>query len=126
MRTCGTCAMCCRLLGVPGVKENHTWCPHCTRHSCAIYTTRPQLCHDFNCEWVRDLQFADYWYPKHAKIVISTADKGLVLFIVDPAYPTRWREEPWFSDIKQVAKVGLAQGYKTIVSIKDSRIPFTF
>ena len=48
-------------------------------------------------------------------------------FIVDPAYPTRWREEPWFSDIKYMAKAGiegrLDQKWTTLVMIKGQRIP---
>jgi hypothetical protein len=80
--------------------------------------------------WLIDARFADHWFPARAKIVVDAKldrDKPIVCFIVDPDYPLRWREEPWFSDIKHMAKRGLegvdGQKWTTIVLIKDQKIP---
>ena len=118
-------------MGVPEVKQDFQWCPHCNPGAgCTIYQKRPGRCRDFNCQWLIDTRFLDYWYPKTAKIIVDTKVEGehtFVLFVVDPEYPLRWREEPWFTDIKKVAKSGLegSLGVKwtTVILIKDERIP---
>lgn len=118
-------------MGVPEVKENHQWCPHCVpgRRACQIYDTRPQRCRDFVCQWLIDERFGDHWFPKHARIIVDhrvEGDVAVVCFVVDPNHPSRWREEPWFSDIKKVARSGLDgfRGVKwtTLVLIRDARI----
>jgi hypothetical protein len=81
--------------------------------------------------WLIDHRFPDYWFPAKSKIVINSKlaedNKALVAFIVDPDYPGRWREEPYFSDIKKLARIGidgfLGQKWVTVVLVKDERIP---
>jgi hypothetical protein len=80
--------------------------------------------------WLLDQRFSDYWFPAKSKIVINAKLEGktaYVAFIVDPDYPNRWREEPYFSDIKKLAQAGLTgrlgQKWITIVMIKDQHIP---
>jgi hypothetical protein len=120
-------------MGVPEVKKDWQWCPHCVTGrlggACSIYQTRPERCRDFVCQWLKDTRFGDHWFPKHAKIVVDHRvedDKAFVYFVVDDRVPGRWREEPWFSDIKQIAKVGLSgrlgARWVTLVLIKDERI----
>jgi hypothetical protein len=117
-------------MGVPEVKPDHQWCPHVKLgRGCGIYADRPQRCADFNCQWLKDERFGEVWFPKTAKIIIDHRVEGetaVVSFVVDPAYPNRWREEPWFSDIKQVARTGLSgkmgARWITIVLIRDIRI----
>ena len=132
-RSCGTCNQCCKTMSVPGTKEDHKWCPHARPgNGCAIYHDRPQPCRDFLCNWLIDPKIPDYWFPAKSKIVINTRvledGKMIINFVVDPAYPNRWREEPWFSDIKKVAKAGLPKNasretWITIIAIKDEIIP---
>jgi len=130
-RSCGSCALCCRVMGVPEVKKDWEWCPNCVpgRHACQIYSDRPERCRDFNCQWLIDLRFPEYWFPAKSKIVVDHKVEGehaIVYFVVDPVVPGRWREEPYFSDIKQIARTGLAGvgGIKwtTLVLIRDERI----
>jgi hypothetical protein len=128
-RSCGSCSLCCKLMDVPEVKSRHAWCPHAKPGSgCKIYADRPAPCRRFHCEWLRNTTFGEHWYPNKAKIVISTKDDpSLVMFIVDPAYPLRWREEPWLSDIKHIAANGhtgvTGKHWTTVVVIKDLQIP---
>ena len=133
-------------MDVPEVKEPHRWCPHVARDSggnvtggCSIYDHRPERCRTFNCFWLSQAAVAEHWYPLKAKIVINafeeedtTGKRAYVAFVVDPTYPNRWREEPYFSDIKAMARLGLQgislgpHGHKkwtTFVLIKDQRIP---
>lgn len=130
-RTCGNCSLCCRTLAVPEVKKPHEWCPHCKpgKGGCTIYRTRPERCRDWHCQWLIDEKFGDYWKPVHSRIVIDTRvePQPLVMFIVDPDYPLRWREEPWFSDIKTIARAGiegrLGKKWSTLVLLKDETLP---
>lgn len=131
-RQCGSCSMCCKVLGVPEVKKDHAWCPHVALPGggCKIYTNRPERCRDFHCQWLIDGRHPDYWFPAKSKIVIDARIKDgtkYVVFIVDPAYPGRWREEPYFSDIKTIASAGiegrLGERWTTLVFIKDEKIP---
>lgn len=131
-RQCGSCSLCCKLMDVPDIKEPHQWCPHARAGAggCAIYPRRPERCREFHCMWLIDERIPKYWYPRTAKIVINAFEAegvAYVAFVVDPAYPTRWREEPWFSDIKEMARAGCygAAGKKwtTFVTVGDKRIP---
>jgi len=117
---------------VPEVKpDNYDWCKHAAPGcgGCKIYSSRPEVCREFSCEWLRNLAFPHYWYPLKSKIVITSTlgPPQVVGFLVDPAYPNRWREEPYISDIKHIARSGLdgREGVKwqTVVVIKDQRIP---
>ncbi len=119
---------------VPEVKpDQHDWCRHAdptaSCGACKIYQSRPDPCRTFHCMWLLDDRIKDHWFPARAKIVINAiaGPPKTVAFIVDPAYPNRWREEPWFSDIKAMARAGiegrLEQKWTTLVMIKDQRIP---
>jgi hypothetical protein len=130
-RNCGSCSLCCKVMGVPEIKEDHEWCRHARpgKGGCAIYARRPERCADFHCQWLIDPRFQDYWKPDKCRIIVDTrAEAGVkvVSFVVDPDYPLRWRQEPWFSDIKTIALAGLEgrQGMRwtTIVLIKGEKI----
>jgi len=129
MRSCGHCSLCCKIMGVPEVKPRHDWCPHAIKPGggCRIYAERPQPCRDFHCVWLRDLRFGQHWYPATARIVIDAQindGETVICFICDPAQPLRWRTEPWFSDIKQIAQVGLQEArWNTVIMVGDERIP---
>lgn len=133
-RSCGSCNLCCKIMEVvPEVKpDNHDWCQHANRPAgcagCKIYERRPQECRDFHCMWVIDQRFGEYWYPARSKIVIvARSDPDVVAFIVDPDYPLRWRQEPFFQDIKEIARAGingrLGKTWITVVLVGDERIP---
>lgn len=120
--------MCCKVMNVPGVKKDHQWCRHAepgrSGGACKIYGQRPTPCREFYCQWLLDNALDEHWYPKKAKIVISTATAGWLLFVVDPDYPERWREQPWLRDIKDMAMVGIGRkpGWRTAVLVGDERI----
>jgi len=118
--------------GFEGKPDAHDWCKFADLAcgGCSIYAKRPHECSEFMCMWLLDTSFPDYWFPAKSKIVIHTVLEKLtafVVFIVDPAYPTRWREAPYFDDIKKLAKAGIegrkGQTWHTLVSIGYERIP---
>jgi len=75
-------------------------------------------------------QIPDYWHPRLSKIIINpkldNTAGAFVAFVVDWAFPNRWREEPWISDIKKMAIAGLngrhGSKWTTIVMVKDQKI----
>lgn len=127
--------MCCKIMAVPDFAakpDQHDWCGHANKAcgGCAIYPRRPEECRDFHCMWLIDQRIPDYWFPAKSKIVINpklAGDLPIVAFVVDPAYPGRWREEPYFSDIKKLARFGIhgriGQKWTTVILIGDERIP---
>lgn len=118
-------------MGVPEVKEDFKWCPHCKLPGggCGIYQSRPERCRDFHCQWLIDQRFGEHWFPVKSKILVDhklDGENAYVYFVVDPDYPSRWREEPYFSDIKKIARAGLTgrlgKKWTTLVLIRDARI----
>jgi hypothetical protein len=113
-----------------GKPDQHDWCRYACSKGCAIYKDRPQECRDFHCMYLVSEQIPDYWYPKLSKIVINPklddSEGAFVSFVVDPSYPTRWREEPWISDIKKMALAGIegrhGSRWTTVVMIRDKSI----
>jgi hypothetical protein len=137
-RSCGDCSLCCKVLDItePELKKPAgEWCKHCTTGvGCSIYKERPQVCRGFGCEWlVDDLNLDEAWKPSRSKIVVhktAVRNVGTALsesfeivckFVVDPAAPNRWREEPYYSTIKAAARAGLmapeGYGFTTHVTV---------
>ena len=55
-RPCGGCAACCYAPRIKPLALDHfTHCKHETPIGCAIYSTRPQVCRDFECLWSRGM-----------------------------------------------------------------------
>ena len=111
-------------------KERSKWCTHACHAGCAIYERRPAACRDFNCRWLADEDFPEFWWPQKSKIVIDAQIEGgkmTVSFHVDPKYPTRWRQDPYFGDIKAMATAGISgvDGVKfmTVVVVGNRVIP---
>jgi hypothetical protein len=117
-RECGACSMCCYLFDIKAInKPAGKWCPDCKQGcgGCGIYPARPPECRDFACKWLIDKTIPDHWFPRLAKMVIHgpqrrEGDVGTTLTIaVDSRFPNRWREQPYFSDIKHIALRGLSR-----------------
>jgi hypothetical protein len=93
-------------------KAAHTWCSHCRpgRGGCSIYTDRPPVCRNFTCAWLLEANCPEHWFPQRARMVVyQTAEHGerTITINVDRRYPNRWREEPYYSEIRQLALRGL-------------------
>jgi hypothetical protein len=113
-RKCGACSLCCKVFRITEelTKPAGKWCEHCRRRKggCSIYDARPAACRDFTCHWL-DGKADDHWYPLNSKIVVRTDidDNGTPVldFNVDPSFPKRWREQPYYRDIKLACVFGL-------------------
>jgi hypothetical protein len=122
-KSCGSCGMCCKLLGVAAVdKPAGRWCAHYQRgRGCAIYQDRPAACAGFECLWLDSEKLDDAWRPDRAKFVLYTERDGARLnVVVDPGSPAAWRREPYYSRLKAMSRRAL-EGCELLVSVGDRR-----
>jgi len=125
VRQCGSCNMCCDVLEVTAVgKPVNQLCRHWeTGKGCTIYDARPQMCRSFNCAWVQG-HLGDEWYPERARFVVHFSQDA-VNVQVDPNYPDRWREEPYFSKLSEWSLTGIRRtdrpGYATLVIVGSDK-----
>ncbi|MBM3506972.1 MAG: hypothetical protein FJX64_04465 [Alphaproteobacteria bacterium] len=117
-RSCAGCTICCKLIQVRELdKPRLTWCTHCDKsQGCTIYATRPNGCRTFYCGWMMTPDLGQHWKPLHCKMVLTYEKAANRIAVhVDPGRLTAWREEPYYSDIKQWARHALANQGQVIV-----------
>jgi hypothetical protein len=103
-RACGTCTLCCKVVGVPELaKAAGEWCRHCRPgKGCGIHATRPIVCRGFYCEWMICRGLGPEWKPEKAKFALFKTNGGRRLTAhVDPGYPSAWRRSPYYENLKQ-------------------------
>jgi len=120
-RECGKCSLCCKVLVIGELnKPPGTWCSHCRpgKVGCAIYDQRPSECASFNCLWLTSAELDAAWQPLTAKIVVHLENAGnRVAVRVDPAFPMRWRDEPYYGRLKQWARYGVDHRSQVVVYV---------
>lgn len=98
---CGTCTLCCKLLGVEELlplKQAATWCPHCNiGNGCKIYEDRPVSCRTYVCVWRQFKEeghdVPDELRPDRCRVIIDAAVDGSAHYIrCDPAMPEAWKK----------------------------------
>jgi hypothetical protein len=119
-RACGSCSICCKIFPIIDheeiipIKPADEWCKHCTPgRGCSIYEERPRVCRDYYCDWLVDKRLDDKWKPDRSKMIVHHNWKDGTLFrriFVDASYPSKWREEPYYSDVKNMSRAGLTLG----------------
>ena len=105
-RSCGTCTQCCKALEVaPLNKPAGVWCAHCKPGvGCAIYSERPRECGSFFCDYLTNPSLGEEWRPSQSKLVVtSELDHNRIAVYVDPQRPDAWKQEPYYSRLKQWA-----------------------
>jgi hypothetical protein len=121
-RSCGNCTLCCKVLTVFGLKEPKpagAWCPHCTPGSgCAIHTARPEDCRDFFCGYLTSSDLGEEWKPSRSRFVIAPERNGNTIHVhVDPQRPEAWKQAPYHSTLRQLAKREVPNGGRILVWI---------
>jgi hypothetical protein len=132
-RTCGTCTLCCKVVGVSELaKPAGSWCSHCRpSRGCTIYDMRPAGCRDFYCEWLRSEKLGPEWKPERAKFAIIVSERGHLTVCVDPGFPMAWRQPPYYESLRRWARqqaedpsstwpaVDVAIGKRVIILLPD-------
>jgi len=127
-RSCGTCNLCCKLLGIGEIKKRpNCWCPEVKLgKGCGIYDTRPAACREFACLWLLDPNFPDEYQPSKIHAFLANMESAspqgvekppgeLVSIYVDPAYPLAHTEEP----INGWAQTLVKKGYRVIAIVGE-------
>jgi hypothetical protein len=116
------CSLCCKLLEMREIsKPEGKWCVHCApgRERCTIHEHRPDECRAFYCGWLTQSSLGDEWRPTKAKMVLSgEADGNKMTVYVDPAFPNAWREEPYYSTLKKMARNAVDANDQVVVRLK--------
>ena|SRR5262245_12245885 len=132
-RKCGSCTLCCKVMSIGEIgKPRGAWCKHChVGVGCRIYADRPDECRAFHCGYLTLSTLSEDWFPAKAKIVLTADSKGTRLAAhVDPSRPDAWRAEPYYSQLKQWARLAAPEqgqvvaitGGRTIVILPDKDV----
>ncbi len=74
-RTCGACSACCIYLPISAgaIGRDHKpagiGCPRLCASGCGTYATRPKMCVEFCCTWLRDGNWAEAWRPDRSGLI---------------------------------------------------------
>lgn len=108
-RACAGCTMCCKLLSIEELdKPMGVLCRHAQNgRGCGIYEQRPWGCRAFECLWLSTPEVPDYWRPEQSKMVLAGDETGtLISVIVDENWSDAWRRQPYYADLKTMARQG--------------------
>jgi hypothetical protein len=117
MKDCGECALCCKLIEVPGLAVAGQWCPHCSPGTsngcCTIHDSRPEFCKGFHCFW-RAEEWPDDLRPDKCKVIFE-ALPGVktILISVEPSRPDAWKKRKILEVIEKLRKKGRPLVLKT-------------
>lgn len=87
-RVCGSCTMCCKLMGVEELKKPATqWCDFCSPgKGCNIYATRPPSCQNYKCMWLQG-HMGPGMKPNKARAVFTISNTDYVVQVnIDPGF----------------------------------------
>ena len=108
-KSCGSCTMCCTALEIPEFnKPAGPPCEHCIASGgCKIYTSRPQLCRDFECEWLTERTLPTTLRPDRVGTILMEADDtDEYRAVCSPNRPNAWRHPLVFAHLVRIAKTG--------------------
>ena len=112
-RGCDGCTLCCKVLEAEPIgKPANVWCVHCVKGvGCGIHLSRPPVCREYHCGWLIDGTLGEEWRPETAHIIITYRNEGMRLNAhADEDYPDAWLKEPYYSQLKRWAAMGLERG----------------
>jgi hypothetical protein len=119
-RICGTCSMCCKVYSINELnKPAGRWCIHSLPgRGCADHDNRPSSCRQFFCSWLVDPNLGPEWKPEVCHFVLSAdaAFRALVVK-VDPGRPFAWRQEPYYSVLRQYSEAFFRINQKVLVNV---------
>lgn len=104
MKECGTCNLCCKVVGVETIgKPAGEWCPQAVPgRGCGVYAQRPNQCRSFECLWLAIDELGEEWKPSRCKFIVrADGPLGGMCVDVEPKYPDAWRDRKFYQSIKK-------------------------
>lgn len=108
-RSCGECNMCCKVLDIKELdKDAGPLCDKwCSPVGCSIYKKRPEVCRDFECDWLTERDVPAALKPSRIGTILMTdPDSDQYQAVCDPKTPNRWRHPQVFKHLVARAKAG--------------------
>jgi uncharacterized protein len=108
-KSCGPCTMCCSALEIAELKKPAgRLCGDCRLGGgCAIYADRPQVCRDYECEWLTRRDLPGRLRPDLVgAILMEDADSEEYWAVCAPERPMAWRHPRIFARLVAEAKSG--------------------
>jgi hypothetical protein len=108
-KSCGACTMCCAVLEIDYFKKPPgPLCVHCrVGGGCGIYAERPEVCRDFECEWLTRRNLSRQLRPDRVgTILMEDPDSEEYRAVCAPAKPMAWRHPMVFAHLVAMAKSG--------------------
>jgi len=101
--------MCCQILVIDELKKDAgVLCANCAAGAgCQIYATRPQVCRDFECEWLTERSIPATLKPDRVgTLFLICPDTDQYQAVTDPTRPNAWRHPLVFKHLVAMAKEG--------------------
>ena len=100
--------MCCIVLEIEELaKPAGPACPNCVHPGCAIYAARPQVCRDFECEWLTSRTLPQHFRPDLiGTILMEDSETGEYRAVCAPSRAMSWRAPRVFAHLVAMAKAG--------------------
>lgn len=107
-KTCGACTMCCSALEIAELaKPAGPKCNHCAQAGCSIYPDRPQVCRDFECQWLTDRKLPPHFRPDRIGVLfMEDYELGEYRAVCAPSRAMAWRAPRVFAHLVAMAKSG--------------------
>jgi len=131
-RTCGRCALCCKVLNVddlesdpPTRKPPAVWCKHTTQEpprKCVIYSKRPGPCREYQCAWLLGF-FPDELQPRACGVVAhveNVKELGGPVWHVYENRPGQARAHRW---VRMMVAALIADGRYPVVILHGPAAP---
>ena len=124
-RSCGTCNLCCKILVIEEIKKDagplcKDWCKGV---GCGIYQKRPQVCRDFECDWLAERDIPVRLKPeRYGTILMFDSESEEYQAVCDPQEPNRWRHPIVFKHLIAKAKEGYTVVAKSGLDRKSTRL----
>jgi uncharacterized protein len=101
--------MCCSVLEIDELKKAAgPTCVNCLAGGgCSIYAARPQVCRDFECEWLTSRELPRPLRPDRIGTIFMEADDAdEYRAVCAPGRPLAWRQPRVFAHLVAIAKSG--------------------
>ena len=108
-KACGACTMCCSALEIEDLKKAAgPLCGNCrVAAGCAIYSQRPQVCRDFEFDWLTRRDLSRQLRPDLVGVILmEDADSDEYRAVCAPEKPMAWRNPMVFAHLLALAKSG--------------------
>lgn len=119
-RSCGTCSLCCTLMGVKELgKDRNVKCSHVSvTGACRIYAGRPDSCRAFRCLWLQGSLPFNLQPSRIGAVATANVEGTALVWHVAPRDRGMWRKRGPF---REYLLLLLRRGVRSVIVCGDER-----